>query len=163
MARRAFFSFHYSGDLWRAQVVANSWATQPDREVVGVWEPALWRDARSKGEAAVRELIDQAMEDTTVTVVLIGRKAANSPWVRYEIEKTLQANKGLVGVYIHAVPDSSGSADTMGSNPFDLFHFMEEGKRVSISSYYNIYDWVGDQGQDNINTWIERAAQDAGV
>ena len=163
MVRKAFFSFHYAGDLWRAQVVANSWATQPDREVVGIWEPAVWRDARSKGEAAIRGLIDEAMEDTTVTLVLIGRKAANSPWVRYEIEKTLQAIKGLVGVYIHGIPDSGGRADTMGSNPFDLFHLMEEGRRVSISQYYNIYDWVQHEGPDNINTWIERAAQDAGV
>jgi len=163
MARKAFFSFYYAGDLWRAQVVASSWANQPDREIVGLWEPAVWRDAKRQGDAAVRNLIDEAMEDTTVTVVLIGRKAANSPWVRYEIEKTLQANKGLLGVYIQDVPDSSGRVDTRGGNPFDLFHFVEEGKEVSLSQYYNIYDWVRDQGQDNIDTWIERAAQDAGV
>jgi len=162
MSRRAFFSFHYAGDLWRAQVVATTWATQPDREVVGMWEPAVWREARAGGDAAIKKLIDEAMADTSVTVVLIGRKAANSPWVRYAIEKTLQANQGLVGVYIHGIPDSSGRADTMGSNPFDLFHFMEEGRRVSLTQYYNIYDWDRDGGPDHIDTWIERAAQDAG-
>jgi len=163
MARTVFFSFHYPRDLWRAEIVRGSWTGTLDCEAEGFWEPYVWREAKSRGDAAVRSLIDQALESTTVTVVLIGRKAANSPWVRYEIEKTLQLNHGLVGVYIHDIADSTGARDTRGSHPFDLFHFMEEGRRVSISEWYNTYDWIQDRGQENIDNWIERAALDARV
>ncbi|KKL85384.1 hypothetical protein LCGC14_1955320 [marine sediment metagenome] len=36
MVRRVFFSFHYEGDIWRSNVVRNSWVTK-DRETAGFW------------------------------------------------------------------------------------------------------------------------------
>ena len=41
MARRVFFSFHYERDIWRANVVRNSWLTK-DREAAGFFDASLW-------------------------------------------------------------------------------------------------------------------------
>lgn len=39
MARRAFFSFHYKNDVWRANQVRNSWVTQ-GKEAAGFIDSA---------------------------------------------------------------------------------------------------------------------------
>ena len=71
MARRAFFSFHHSGDVWRAGQVRNSWVTQ-DRESAGFWDAAAWEEVQKKDKATVEKWIDEQMKGTSVTVVLIG-------------------------------------------------------------------------------------------
>ena len=58
MARRVFFSFHYERDIWRANQVRNSWVTQPDRESAGFFDASLWEEAKRKGDAAIKKMID---------------------------------------------------------------------------------------------------------
>ena len=48
MARRVFFSFHYERDIWRVNVVRNSWLTK-GREAAGFWDASLWEEAKKKG------------------------------------------------------------------------------------------------------------------
>ena len=71
MARRAFFSFHHSGDVWRAGQVRNCWVTQ-DREDAGFWDSAAWESVKKKDIPTVQKWIDEQMTGTSVTVVLIG-------------------------------------------------------------------------------------------
>jgi len=51
MARRAFFSFHFDRDYWRANQVRNSWLTQDDRGSTGYIDAAD-RDLRDRVEGA---------------------------------------------------------------------------------------------------------------
>lgn len=85
MARRAFFSFHFERDVWRAGQVRNSWVTQ-DREDAGFWDAAAWESVKRKGDAAVHAWIDGQLKGTSVTVVLIGTETAQRKYVSYEIE-----------------------------------------------------------------------------
>lgn len=81
MARRVFFSFHYERDIWRAGVVRNSWRTKPDREAAGFFDASIWEEAKKKGDAAIRRMIDDALKNTSVTAVLIGNQTANRDYV----------------------------------------------------------------------------------
>jgi len=45
MVRRVFFSFHYERDIWRANIVRNSWVTKPDREAAGFVDATVWEKA----------------------------------------------------------------------------------------------------------------------
>ena len=76
MARRVFFSFHYGRDIWRVNQVRQSWVTK-DRETAGFWDASLWEEARKKGDAAIKKMIDDALRNTSVTVVLIGAETAH--------------------------------------------------------------------------------------
>lgn len=78
MARRAFFSFHYERDIWRANVVRNSWVTQ-NREAAGYFDASLWEEAKKKGDGAIKAMIDSALINTSVTVVLVGQETASAP------------------------------------------------------------------------------------
>ncbi len=160
MARRVFFSFHYERDIWRANVVRNSWVTQEDREAAEFWDASLWEDAKKKGDDAIIRMIDGGLENTSVTVVLIGAEAAD--WVGYQIEESLKRGNGLLGIYIHNIEDQSGGTDGEGDNPFDRFYFEKEGRRIFLSELHPTYDWISDDGCNHFASWVEDAAREAG-
>src|SRR3990172_610485 len=113
MARRVFFSFHYERDVSRANVVRNSWVTQ-DREAAGFFDAGLWEEAKRKGDAAIKKMIDDALQNTSVTAVLIGKETSSRPYVQYEIDQSMARGNGLVGVWINAIKNLAGETDEAG-------------------------------------------------
>lgn len=162
MARRVFFSFHYERDIWRANQVRNSWVTKPDREAAGFWDAASWEEVKRRGEDAVKQWIDNQLEGTSVTVVLIGYETHTRKYVSYEIEQSYNRGNGLLGIYIHNLKDEDGKTDLKGKNPFDNFYIEKDGRYVYFSVIYTTYDWVIDDGYNNFADWIEAAAKQAG-
>lgn len=142
MAHRTFFSFHYERDVQRASVVRKSSQFKPSINPEWI-EASIWEDAKTKGDAALRKLIDDALVGTTVTAVLIGAQTASRRWVQYEIDKSIERGNGLIGIYIHNIKDWAGNIDTKGTNP--------------LPSGYKTYDWVNDDGYNNLGTWVDSA------
>jgi len=162
MARRTFFSFHYERDIWRASRVRNSWITKPNREDAGFWDAASWETVRKKGDEAVRKWIDKQLVGTSVTVVLIGAETNSREYVDYEIQQSRKIGNGLLGIHIHDMKDQQSSTDTKGANPFDYWQATIDGKKVYFNQLYKTYDWVSDDGYNNLGDWIEEAAKAAG-
>jgi hypothetical protein len=161
MARRVFFSFHHSRDVWRAGQVRNTWVTQ-DRESAGFWDAAAWEEVQKKDTATVEKWIDEQMKGTSVTVVLIGFETSERPHVGYEIKQSSNQGKGMLGIYIHNMKDVGGRTDTKGKNPLANWQSEKDGRQVLLSDIYPTYDWVNDDGRKNIGDWIEAAAKKAG-
>ena len=163
MARRAFFSFHYERDVWRAGQIRNSWITKPDRETAGFWDAVDWEEVKKKGEDEIHKWIDNQLKNTSVTVVLIGAETNNRPYVDYEIQQIRKVGNGLLGIYVHNMKDRFGLTDTKGKNPFDFWYTTtESGQKVYFNQLYSTYDWVLNDGYNNLGSWIEKAAEDAG-
>jgi hypothetical protein len=162
MARRVFFSFYYQRDIWRVNQVRNSWLTHPNREVAGYWDASLWEKTELKGKTAIERLIDEGLENTSVTAVLIGAETADRDYVRYEIEQSLERKNGLLGVYIHGLRDRSGSTDRQGENPYSKVVKIQEGKRIPLAVSVPVFDWVLDKGYENFGAWVDQAAKVAG-
>ena len=133
MVRRVFFSFHYERDIWRANVVRNSWVTQ-DREAAGFWDASLWEEAKKNNDNAIKRMIDKGLEGTSVTVVLIGKETSDRKWVKYEIKESYKKGNGLLGVYIHNIKGKDGYTDTKGDNPFDYIYIERADKKVYFSN-----------------------------
>ena len=161
MVRRVFFSFHYDRDIWRANVVRNSWVTR-DREDSGFWDASLWEETKLKGETAIKNLIDNGLKNTSVTVVLIGQETSKRKYVLYEIEQSHNKKNGLLGIYIHEIKDRNGYTDLKGENPFNSLYIENGWSRKYFSDIYPTYDWKWDNGYYNIGKWVEEAAQRAG-
>ena len=147
MARRVFFSFHYERDIWRANVVRNSWVTQ-ERKAAGFWDASLWEEAKRKGEAAIRKMINEGLENTPVTAVLVGKETSTRKYVQYEIDQSIEKGKGLLAVKISSIDDQNGNSDTQGANP--------------LPATYDAYLWFSDEGYENFGQWVEKAARAAG-
>jgi len=105
VARRVFFSFHYDGDVWRANQVRNA-NVVAGCDVAGFFDHSEYEEAKKKGKEGIQRMILKNLKDTTVTVVLIGKETANRPWVKYEIEQSIARKNGLIGIYIHHLKNS---------------------------------------------------------
>ena len=116
MARKVFFSFHYERDIWRTNVVRNSGVVE-GCAAAGFHDASVWEEAKKKGDADVKKLIDSGLIGTSVTVVLIGAETAQRKFVDYEIEKSIARGNGLLGIYISGIKDQNGKTDIQGSAP----------------------------------------------
>jgi hypothetical protein len=161
MVRKVFFSFHYERDIWRAGQVRNSWVTK-DREANTFLDAASWESLKKKGDDAVKRWIDEQLVGTSVTVVLIGKETSTREFVRYEIKKSYEDKKGLLGVYINKLEDSEKRTDEKGNTYFGEVGKDNEGKPIYFFQVASIYDYVDNDGYHNLPTWIENAAQKVG-
>ena len=94
-------------------------------------------------------------------VVLVGETTSTRKWVKYEIKKAYELNKGIVGIYVHNLKDSDGNQANKGDNPFDKI-YTNDGDPLSdyvtcynppYSSSTNVYSDI----EDNIEDLIEDA------
>jgi hypothetical protein len=119
--RRVFFSFHYQNDINRVNVVRQSWRFRPGDETQPAdwFDSSLWESTKRSGTAALKRLINNGMDNTSVTCVLAGADTWRRPWVRYEIAYALARGNGLFGIYIEGVQCMQKGFCTRGNNPFD--------------------------------------------
>jgi hypothetical protein len=147
MARRVFFSFHYQRDVWRVNQIRNI-PNVIGSAAAGFQDASLWEEAKRKGDADIKKLIDQGLQNTSVTVVFIGEQTAGRRYINYEIDKSIERGNGLVGIQIHHLRDQNGYMDAVGRTPAKL-----------ISARVSIYKYVDN---DKLAKRIEEAAKAAG-
>ncbi len=158
MARRAFYSFHYKPDNWRASQVRNM-------GVVDGNKPATdndWETIKKGGDKAIQKWIDGQLNGKSVSIVLIGSKTAGRKWIKYEIKRAWEDGKGILGIYVHNLKDSNGNQSTKGNNPFDAYKIGD----TSMSSIVKAYDppfststYVYDHIKKKLADWIEKAIE----
>jgi hypothetical protein len=147
MARRVFFSFHYQRDVWRVNQIRNL------DQVVGVAaagfaDASLWEEAKKKGDAAIKAMIDEGLKNTTVTVVCIGAATSGRKYIDYEISQSIARGNAIIGVQIHHLKDSGGNTDAVGATPTKL-----------TAANAKIYKYVD---HASLKKWIDDAATAAG-
>lgn len=160
MARRAFFSFHYKPDNWRAAQVRNAGVVEGNAPV----SDNDWEIITSGGDAAIQRWIDGQLSGKACAVLLIGSATAGRKWINYEIKKAWDDGKGLVGVYIHNLRDRLGSQVSKGRNPFA--DFTLNNGATQLSSLVNAYDppfttstYVYEHIKENLEAWVEEAVR----
>jgi hypothetical protein len=153
MARKTFFSFHYERDVWRAGQVRNC-DLIPTEDEYGFIDSVDWESIKRQGDEAIELWINAQLQYTSTTAVLIGKETAERPWVRHEIVQSWNRGNGMLGVWIHNIRDQNRSTDVPGSNPFDQFRLSDN---TPLSSVCKTYDWIFDDGRNNLGKWIEDA------
>lgn len=145
MARKVFFSFKYE-DVSRAMVVRNSGTIKSDTKG-GFVDHADYESIKAQGDAAIKKWIDNQLDGSSVTVVLVGEKTCESRWVKYEIQQSIKRGNGLLGIDISKIKNLQGeTTERCGKLP--------DG--------YPFYLWNSDDGYENLGSWVEKAAKDAG-
>ena len=166
--RHVFFSFHYADDVWRVNQVRNMGVVSGVHKV-GFRDKAQFEKVKRRGGSAVKKWIDKQMHGTSVTVVLVGTNTHRRPFVRYEIEKSLEHKKGLLAIHINGLNDTKRNAKRIGRDPLTRYKLSDYG-------YYS--GWFDNQFDchnpseegffwqsphqvisDNIAKWVEDAAQ----
>ncbi|MFX0138654.1 MAG: TIR domain-containing protein [Candidatus Hodarchaeota archaeon] len=158
MARKVFYSFHYKPDNVRASQIRNIGVVKGN-------QPASdneWETITNGGETAIKNWIDDQLKGRSCTIVLIGEKTAGRKWIKYEIEKSWNDGKGVVGIYIPNLKNFIGEQTNKGRNPFEDFTMKRDDEKLSnIVKAYNppytdskkVYNYIS----ENISDWIEEA------
>ena len=158
MARRVFFSFHYKADNWRTSQVRNIGVIEGNRPVTD----NDWEQIKRGGAKAIQDWIDRQLKGKSCTIVLIGAKTAGRKWIKYEIEKSWNDGKGVLGIHIHNLLDKDRKKSVKGRNPFDDFTMDRDGKKLSrivkvydppYSKSTSVYNYIN----TNIADWVEDA------
>jgi len=146
---RAFYSFHYEPDNWRAATVRNIGAIEgnkpaPDND---------WETVKKGGDKAIEKWIADQMKGRSCTVVLVGSNTAGRKWIKHEIIKSWDDGMGVVGIHIHGLKNSDEKVSTKGKNPFATIGYGDSGKK--LSSIVNCYDPAGSNSQERYD-WISK-------
>lgn len=157
MARRVFFSFHYERDVRRIQQVRNSWVVREKGDSQPFYDGADFEDAKRRA-GGIQNWIEEQLKGCSVTAVLFGAETYNREWVKYEIKRSYELKMGIVAIDIHNVRDPLKGVDRAGQNPLELWRAGDK----PFTSLYRTYDWVRDDGYNNIGGWVEYAAKAAG-
>ena len=156
MARRVFFSFHHENDVFRANVARNSGMIR-GIEKAGFIDHAEFEKVKRRGNRAVYDWIDDQLNGTTVTVVLIGKETLNREFVQYEICKSLERNNGIIGVHINGIMDQWHRTSERGNVHTIVGHYSN-GRDVYFDEIADgIYSYTLNDGYNNMGKWIEAA------
>ncbi len=146
MARRVFFSFHYKY-VWKANQI-RSMTNIIGTGAAGFQDASLWEEAKKKGDKAIKAMIDKALENTSVTVVLVTYGTTNRKYINYEIDQSLARGNGLVAVQIHHFKDQNEQTGSAGAIPSQI-----EANGFKAYKYTN---------KESLAKSIEEAAEIAG-
>jgi len=152
--RQVFFSFHYDNDSWRAAQIKNMGKVSES----STFSANDWEEVKEKGDSKIEAWIDEQMVKRSCLVVLIGAKTSNRKWIKYEIKKAYELNKGIVGIYINKLENSSGEQDDEGDNPFDHVYIpgVDLSKHVKcFKSEHKTSKYVYRDIEENIQDLIE--------
>lgn len=157
MARRVFYSFDYQNDCWRAAMVRNIGAIHRRRPVCD----NHWEQVNRGEDDAIKRWIDAQLRHRSCTIVLIGAKTASCRWVRYEIQRSMESRKGLLGIRIHQLMDQNQQTTTAGPNPFESIMLPGGQKLSSVAPTYEplgvssaeVYSYIS----QHLKGWVESA------
>jgi hypothetical protein len=141
--RNVYFSFHYE-DIWKVNQIRKSGVVFGAKSA-GFADRSLWEEAKAKHDRALKELIADGLNGTSVTVVLIGRETASRRWVKYEIQQSLKRGNALLGIHIHQVPTMDGRVAHRGRVP----HALKAHDSL-------VHDWTDVQ---DFRQWVDDAWQ----
>ncbi len=121
-----------------------------------------WEQIKRGGGQAIQNWIDSQLKGRSCTIVLVGTQTAGRKWINYEIEKSWNDGKGVIGIHIHNLLDRHGQQSRMGANPFETFTMKrDDAKLSSIVKCYNVNSSdskaVYNTIKQNIASWIEEA------
>lgn len=156
--RQVFYSFHYVPDNWRVSQIRSIGQIEDNKPV----SDNKWEEVKKNGEKAIKDWIDENLKYRSCTVVLIGENTSGRKWIDYEIEKSWNDKKGLVGIHIHNLKNNKSEQSIKGSNPFEHFTVGDNDKKLSsiVKCYnppYSISTNVYNHIKENLETWIEEA------
>ena len=163
MKRQIFYSFHFKNDCWRTGQVRNIGTIEGNKPV----SENDWEEVKKKGDENIKKWINDQLKYRSCTVVLIGSETSKRKWVKYEIEKSWNDGKGVLGIYIHNLEEVLNSFIGEYNMEVPIYSAVKvNGKKLSdyVKTYnppYGAdskanYNYIA----ENIEDWIETAIND---
>ena len=146
MARHTFFSFDYR-HIWKVNQIRNI-PQVTSSAAAGFKDSSLWEKSKSQSDTKIKQMIDKALEHTSVTVVCVTHGTADRKFINYEIDESLKRGNGLVAIQIHRLKDPNNSNHAVGKTPEQI-----------EKNGFKVYQYTDGE---NLAKHIEEAAKIAG-
>ena len=140
MARRTFFSFDYRY-VWKVNQIRGLVNVIPSA-AAGFQDASLWEEAKKKSDAAIKKMIDTALNNTTVTVVFVTYGTSVRKFINYEIDQSIARGNGLVAVQIHHLKDQGGGTGAPGGIPRQIA--ANGFKAYKYTTPAKLAEWIED-------------------
>jgi hypothetical protein len=134
MARRVFLSFAYEDRMQVQGFKLLRWNNNVDLDF---FDSSLLSPVNSQNTEYIKRCILEKLNNTSVTVVLIGQTTHKSNWVAWEIEQSLKKGNGILGIRLK---------DQDNASVPPAMHNIAHAR---------IGNWI----PDNFSTWIEDVAK----
>lgn len=138
MPKKVFFCIgtHDMNDL-RINVVRSHKLTHENHG--GYFSPLTWESATASGDESVKKLIENSLQGSSVSVVLIGTNTYDQRWVKYEIFRSMKKGNKLLGIHINSIQGRDGRTKTLGPNPFSYlgFAYSSDGTEIIPHEYHD--------------------------
>lgn len=154
---RVFLSYHFGADYWRVAQIRRHLLTDESVEIEAILAEATWDELTKEGHSAVQTFIENQLQRVSVALILFGTETSTREWVRYEVMRSHQLGIGLIAIDIHGIRGQDGRAAEPGLNPLALWQVEIDGKQNTFADIYPTYDWVADDGPNNISRWVAEA------
>jgi hypothetical protein len=158
MARKCFYSFHYTPDNWRVSKIRNIGSIEGNKPA----KDNDWETITGGGDKKIKEWISTQLKGRTCSIILAGSNTANRKWINHEIKESWNEGKGVLVIFIHNITDRLEKQSAKGSNPLYYVTHGSSGNRLStIAKAYDppqttsagVYSYIA----DHIEDWIEEA------
>ncbi len=136
MARRIFLSFAFED---KNQVSGFRLLRWNNNVEIDFFDSSLLSPVQSSNTEYIKRSILDRLNNTSVTVVLIGQSTHKSNWVGWEIEQSIKRGNGILGIRLKGNDNA----------------IVPASMHVSHAS-------VGNWSPDDFSQWIEQAANLAG-
>ena len=127
--RKVFFSFDWD-DVWQANQVRNSWVAKGGYTNAGFVDKAEIEQLKRSSDRGIKKWINEQLQGTSVTCVLIGKDTDKSRWVKYEIEESIKKENGILGVIISGLKDNQGETSGKVANPLSPYSENDFGRNI---------------------------------
>ena len=114
-------------------------------------DSSIWEKREIEGEDALKRLMREAIEYTSVVCVLVGEYTWASRWVKYEIARSVIDGRGLLAIHINSLNHHRRrQPDPRGFNPLRLLgvykspegkFYLYEKRRVVVNALSNQEEW----------------------
>ena len=150
--RKVYFAFRFK-DIMRVNNVRQSGKIGQDEEKNprDFYDRSIWEQRSISDPDALKRLMREAVEHSSVVCVLIGTDTWKSRWVKYEIARAVVDGKGLIAAHINSlVHVQTRTSEPAGLNPLAIIgvyqasngrFYLAENKWVPVTAGSQQYEW----------------------
>jgi hypothetical protein len=137
MTRHVFFSFKYDPDVWRVNAIRNQVHVLGSTST-GYWDDSIYEQSLAQNSNYICRKIREALEGTTVTVILVTSSTHESGFVKYEYEKSIERKNGILQLNVSRMKDQYGRLER-----FDVWlPYINRGFTAKWVSGCPLGDWI---------------------
>ena len=110
MTRHVFFSFKYNPDVWRVNAIRNQNYILKSSST-GYWDNSIYERSLATNAEYIKRKIREALNGTSVTVILVTSTTEKSNYVKYEYGKSVELGNGILQLDVSKIRDQYGKIE----------------------------------------------------